>query len=72
LPGKVLKFMDNWDVAFEWFNFADSDLNVAKYLMNMNPKPSNIICYHCQQSAEKYLKGFIALNGGQMLKTNDL
>ncbi|WP_200800676.1 HEPN domain-containing protein [Carboxydothermus pertinax] len=46
-------------------------MSVAKYLMNMIPKPSNIICYHCQQSAEKYLKGFIALNGGQILKTHD-
>ncbi|WP_242833528.1 HEPN domain-containing protein [Desulfosporosinus youngiae] len=22
-----------------------------------------IICYHCQQSAEKYLKGYLVLNG---------
>lgn len=38
----------------------------------MKPKPLEIICYHCQQSAEKYLKGFIALNGGNILKTHDL
>jgi HEPN domain-containing protein len=31
-----------------------------------------IICYHCQQSGEKYLKGFIAFNGGEIRRTHDL
>ena len=38
----------------------------------MEPTPIEVVCYHCQQSAEKYLKGFIALNGGEILKTHDL
>ena len=38
----------------------------------MKPLPLEIICYHCQQSAEKYLKGYIALNGGDILRTHDL
>ena len=64
--------MDNNTLANEWFNFADAVLQSALFLLNMHPSPLEIICYHCQQSAEKYLKGFIALNGGDLLKTHDL
>ena len=38
----------------------------------MRPIPVEIISYHCQQSAEKYLKGYIALNGGQIQRIHDL
>lgn len=31
------------------------DLEAAKFLTNMHPQPLEIICYHCQQSAEKIL-----------------
>lgn len=34
--------------------------------------PTETICYHCQQCAEKYLKGFIALNGGEIPRIHDL
>lgn len=64
--------MNNKDIAKEWFDFAENDLKSAKFLLQMNPIPIEIICYHCQQSAEKYLKGYIALNGGSIIKTHDL
>ncbi|HBF35923.1 MAG TPA: DNA-binding protein [Firmicutes bacterium] len=65
--------MKNLDIANEWFKMAELDFNSAKFLlMNMRPAPLEIICYHCEQCAEKYLKGFIALNGGQIIKTHDL
>ena len=38
----------------------------------MRPIPIEIICYHCQQSAEKYLKGFLALRGEEIEKIHDL
>ena len=31
-----------------------------------------IVCYHCQQCAEKLLKGYIASNKGRLQKTHDL
>ena len=41
----------------QWLDMADMDLGVAKYLMeNYYPKPLEIICYHCQQAAEKAIK----------------
>jgi HEPN domain-containing protein len=58
--------MNNKDIANEWFAFADNDLKSAKFLLRMHPTPLEIICYLCQQSAEKYLKGFIAMNGGKI------
>jgi len=31
-----------------------------------------IICFHCQQSAEKYLKAFLVKNNEKIPKTHDL
>ena len=47
----------------EWFEFADMDLASAEFLCGMRPQPLEIICYHCQQSAEKYLKGYLIYKG---------
>ncbi len=55
--------MDNIAQAQEWIRFAEMDLGSAEYLLNMHPTPVEVICYHCQQSAEKYLKGYIVLHG---------
>jgi len=64
--------MDNKDIAKEWFKIAELDLSSAEFLRKMSPVPVEIICSHCQQSAEKYLKGFLALNGEEIKKTHDL
>lgn len=64
--------MDNADIAREWFKIAESDFASAEFLQKMHPVPLEIICYHCQQAAEKYLKGFLALNGEEIKKTHDL
>ena len=64
--------MDNKDVAKEWFKIAEADLSSAEFLQNMQSMPTEIICYHCQQSAEKYLKGFLALNNEEIKRTHDL
>lgn len=36
------------------------------------PKPMEIICYHCQQCAEKYLKTLTEYLGKEIEKTHDL
>ena len=64
--------MDNKDVAKEWFRVAETDLASAEFLQGMRPIPLEIICYHCQQSAEKHLKGFLALKGEAIEKIHDL
>jgi HEPN domain-containing protein len=55
--------MDNKTVAKEWFIIAQANLASADFLQNMKPAPLEIICYHCQQSAEKYLRGYLAHHG---------
>lgn len=52
--------MKNKETAKEWFEIAERDLASAEFLQEMRPIPVEIICYHCQQSAEKYLKGSCA------------
>ena len=39
----------------DWFIFADTDLALANHALLMHPQPLEAICYHCQQSVEKYL-----------------
>lgn len=44
----------------EWYDMAVMDLGVAKHLdASYYPKPLEIICYHCQQAAEKAVKALI-------------
>ncbi|WP_028308345.1 HEPN domain-containing protein [Desulfitibacter alkalitolerans] len=64
--------MDNLTSAKEWQRFAEMDLMSAEYLLKMRPVPIEIICYHCQQSAEKYLKGYLVLHEMNPPKTHDL
>lgn len=58
-----------------WLEFALRDLGVAKHLFaTYSPTPCEIICYQCQQAAEKALKAlyiFLALPGG-VPRTHDL
>jgi HEPN domain-containing protein len=56
----------------EWHKIAAIDLKTAEYLKNMKPLPIEIICYHCQQSAEKYLKGYIVFYGIAPPRMHDL
>lgn len=59
----------------KWIDMAEMDYGVAKHLYETYyPKPYEIICYHCQQSAEKIIKGIIIETGatGGMPKSHDL
>lgn len=56
----------------EWIEIASQDLASAKYLVNMKPVPLEIICYHCQQCAEKYMKAYLVFKNKEVIKTHDL
>ena len=57
----------------EWIKFSDMDLATAKHLYeNMRPIPLEIVCYHCQQSAEKALKSFLIYSKVKPERTHDL
>ena len=61
------------ELVAEWFRFANMDLDLAKNTMKtMHPVSLELVCYHCQQSAEKFLKGTIIAFGTEAAKTHDL
>ena len=49
----------------EWLSYATRDLEAAKFLQAMIPRPVEIICYHCEQCAEKAIKAIIVYQGAQ-------
>ena len=61
------------DEVLEWERFAEMDYATANHLdKTLYPKPMEIICYHCQQCAEKYLKALTEHLGKEIEKTHDL
>ena len=46
------------DDPFAWFAKAEMDLTLAQRAMEPEPL-SELACYHAQQCAEKYLKGYL-------------
>jgi HEPN domain-containing protein len=52
--------MDKQTELQQWIEIADKDFALAEYASkNMRPVPVEQICFHCQQTAEKYLKWFL-------------
>ncbi|MEI7726350.1 MAG: HEPN domain-containing protein [Bacteroidota bacterium] len=64
--------MDNNNEWHKWIEYAENDFEAAKILSAQVKPKFEIICYHCQQCAEKMLKGYIALNNGKLQKIHDL
>ena len=65
--------MKNESDVKEWLRYADMDILSANHLNEIQyPKPLEIICYHCQQAAEKMLKALILAYDGELQKTHDL
>ncbi len=65
--------MSNNEVVAEWIRFAKRDLTVAKHIFNaMLPKPLEVVCFHCQQSAEKALKAYLIHQNVDFPKIHDL
>lgn len=56
----------------EWLEFAEMDLSAAEYLLSMRPLPVEIICFHCEQAAEKFLKAVLVQLGIEPPRTHDL
>ena len=62
----------NIDDVKEWIEIADIDFDSAVLLNGAVRKHYEIICYHCSQSVEKYLKGFLVSRDIVPKKTHDL
>lgn len=55
----------------EWIIKADKDLEAAQTLF-IQKKAYDIVCFHCQQAVEKYLKAFLVFHGIRFEKIHDL
>lgn len=56
----------------EWLRLAASDLRMAELGLNDDPPVVGGALYHCQQAAEKALKGFLVFRGIQYPLTHNL
>ncbi|GHV56836.1 hypothetical protein AGMMS49579_21880 [Spirochaetia bacterium] len=65
--------MANEDKIKQWIEIADKDFATANHIaLTMHPVPDEIVCFHCQQAVEKYLKGFLVFHDVEPPKIHDL
>lgn len=56
----------------EWILKAENDWRAVKILFESKNPPHDVLVFHCQQLAEKYLKAFLVKNFFSVKKTHDL
>ena len=59
-------------VTREWVDKAEADFRGARTLARSRPPLHDLVCFHCQQCAEKYLKALLEELGIAVAKTHDL
>jgi HEPN domain-containing protein len=55
-----------------WLKKAESDLLAADNNLAAARIPLDVVCFHCQQAAEKLLKGLLVFLGGETPRVHDL
>ncbi len=55
-----------------WFQKAENDLLNVENNLKAELYAGDTVCFHCQQAAEKYLKGFLAWHRLPFAKIHDL
>src|ERR1700693_903741 len=56
----------------EWVSKAEADFRGARTLARSRPPLHDLVCFHCQQCAEKYLKALLEELGVAVAKSHDL
>lgn len=57
----------------EWIQKGEDDYDAAQTLLRQRRRPMPaMVCYHCQQSAEKYLKAFLLQHNVHFERTHEL
>ena len=59
-------------LAERWFQKAENDLLNVENNLKAELYASDTVCFHCQQAAEKYLKGFLSWHRMPFAKIHDL
>jgi len=60
------------EIVQEWIKKAENDLLNAKTVIKISDPPTDTICFHAQQCAEKYLKAFIISKEKEITRTHNL
>ena len=61
------------EVLRQWVRKAEHDLEAANRIVATEEGcPFDMVCFHCQQAAEKYLKCLLTCLGIQASRTHDL
>jgi HEPN domain-containing protein len=58
--------------ARKWFRYALEDLKVARALEPLGASHRRACVYHCQQSAEKAIKGYLTQHQKRFPKTHNI
>jgi HEPN domain-containing protein len=56
----------------EWVRKAEEDYSAARQLARSRPPTHDLVCFHCQATAEKYLKALLQEQGAVVPRTPDL
>ena len=56
----------------DWFEKADQDLEMARRALGPEQPLPEMACYHAQQCAEKYLKGYLIVHSVPFRFVHDL
>ena len=65
--------MQNSENPQTWLDFALIDYQTAKHLADtMHPQPLEIICFHCQQCAEKSVKALMLSKPIKNFRSHDI
>ncbi|PWB50033.1 MAG: DNA-binding protein [Candidatus Methanoperedenaceae archaeon] len=64
------KIIEN--IILQWINIAQRDLTAAEQGLKNDLVMTEIVCFHCQQAAEKYLKAFLVKHQIEFQKTHNI
>lgn len=63
---------DKREFIEQWLYKANEDFMAAKELLKSELPLTGVICFHCQQSIEKYLKAYLIYKDEEVEKTHHL
>jgi HEPN domain-containing protein len=64
--------LTRWRRVEGWIRHAADDVRIARGCLGLDPPAHGGAAYHCQQAAEKLLKGFLVLADIDFRRTHDL
>jgi HEPN domain-containing protein len=61
-----------WQRVAGWIRHAEEDARIARGCLQLDPPSRGGAAFHCQQAAEKLLKGFLVRDNIDFGRTHDL